>query len=82
MAPKINIQVENIISLLETKKNIIKVKIDEYNSPIMIDLIKNSPHLQLEYTRLNATHEVVEDLLITIRELYGIKKPIKNAKGK
>jgi hypothetical protein len=71
-------QVEQIIEYLKAKIESTKKELDKYESPIMVDITKNSPHLQFEYIRLKAILQENEAILLTIDKFTDI--PV-NPKG-
>lgn len=76
--------VEKIIKYLEGKKAKAEARLKEYSGPVMTSELRNSPHMQLEHTRLATTIETLDDVLMTIKEFCDdVPKPQKsNAKGK
>lgn len=62
-----NEQVEKIILYLEGKIEKLKQGLQKFESPIIQDLSKNSPHLQMEYTRLSVELQTTEDNLLAIK---------------
>lgn len=59
--------VKKIIEYLEGKIESLKQKLKTYESPIMQDMARNSPHLQMDYVRLTAELQANEDNLLAIR---------------
>ena len=59
-------QVKKIIEYLEGKISNIKERLKAYESPIMQDMAKNSPHLQMDYIRLSSELQANEDNLLAI----------------
>lgn len=79
-------QVKKIITYLEGKISSIREKLKQYDTPMMQEMAKNSPHLQMEYTRLTVELQANEDNLLAIRTFTSEPadpKPVrKNANGK
>jgi len=78
-----NYEVEKIIEYLQGKIANYKEKLKAYESPIMQDMAKNSPHLQMEYIRLSTELQANEDNLLAIQKFTtqpAIEKP-KNKKN-
>lgn len=65
---KSNPEVQNIIDFLTEKITRQKAKLSEYESPIMQEMIKSSPHLQYEYIRTKTELESHEDILLAINK--------------
>ena len=62
-----NNDVKKIIQYLQGKIDNLKRKKAEYDSPMMQDMVKNSPHYQVEYSRLCIELQVNEDNLLAIK---------------
>lgn len=58
---------KKIILYLEGKIKKLEEALKKYDSPMMQDMAKNSPHLQMEYTRLSVELQVIEDNLLAIK---------------
>jgi hypothetical protein len=75
-------QVKKIIEYLNGKIASLKEKLKQYDSPIMQDMAKNSPHLQMDYIRIASELQANEDNLLAIKTFTAepvIKKPSKKA---
>jgi len=85
-----NKHVINIINYLKEKKRLAEAKVKDYQGPIISDIAKNSPHMQLDYTRQNAIIDTLDEVLMTIEQFCkdGLPaapkaaKPKPNAKAK
>lgn len=60
--------VNKIIEFLEEKIKNTKAKLAAYDSPIMQNMTKDSPHLQMDYIRLSTELQANEDTLLAIRK--------------
>lgn len=82
---KTNDQVKKIIDYLEGKISHLKDALAKYDSPMMQEMAKNSPHLQMEYTRLTVELQANEDNLLAIRtfstEVKQVPEKKKQANG-
>lgn len=74
MAPTTNYQVKQIIEYLSGRIANLKEKLKQYESPIMQDMAKNSPHLQYDYIRLSVELQTLEDNLLAIEKFTDIPK--------
>lgn len=61
-------QVERIIEYLNGKIHNLKQRLTAYENPIMQEMAKNSPHLQMDYIRLSAELNANEDNLLAIQK--------------
>lgn len=68
MGKQTNNHVENIINYLQEKKKLAEAKVKDYQGPIISDIAKNSPHMQLDYTRQNAIIDTLDEVLMTIQQ--------------
>ena len=75
-----NNEVQKIIEYLEGKISNLKDRLKAYESPIMQDMAKNSPHLQMDYIRLSSELQANEDNLLAIRKFSNPVKE-KNEPG-
>lgn len=76
-------QVKKIIEYLQGKISNLKEKLKQYDSPIMQEMCKSSPHLQMDYIRLTTELQTNEDNLLAIQkfcDLPGQPVPVKKAK--
>lgn len=67
-------QVQKIIEYLQGKIHNIKEKLRDYENPIMQDMAKNSPHLQMDYIRLSTELQANEDNLLAIQTFTAPQK--------
>lgn len=63
--------VMNIINYLKEKKKLAESKVKDYQGPIISDIAKTSPHMQLDYTRQNAIIDTLDEVLMTIEQFCG-----------
>jgi len=75
-------QVKKIIEYLQAKIDNLKEKLKAYESPIMQDMAKNSPHLQMDYIRLSTELQANEENLLAIESFYIEPKPATTEKKK
>lgn len=68
-------QVKKIIEYLQGKIANLKEKLKAYESPMMQDMAKNSPHLQMDYIRLSTELQTNEDNLLAIEKFSVTEKP-------
>ena len=64
-------QVEKIIDYLKAKIANLKEKKEHYNNPIMQEMLKGNTSLQMEYMRLQARIDEIEDNLLAIEKFSG-----------
>lgn len=64
---KTNKEVEKIINYLEAKIKGIQDRLSQYQGPLMQEMAKNSPHLQMEYTRLSIELQANQENLLVIK---------------
>ena len=71
-------EVEKIVNYLNEKKTKAEVRLKEYQGPVMATELRNSPHMQHEQTRLIATVELLEDVIMAINQFCEVdsEKPI------
>lgn len=72
-------QVKKIIEYLQGKIINLKEKLKQYDSPIMQEMCKNSPHLQMDFIRLTTELQANEDNLLAIQKFADVpaKEPVK-----
>lgn len=70
-------EVEKIIEYLAAKIAILKERLKAYESPMMQDMAKSSPHLQMDYIRLSAELNANEDNLLAIQKFSTSPRPEK-----
>jgi hypothetical protein len=63
-------QVKKIIDYLQAKISNLKEKLKQYDTPIMQEMAKNSPHLQMDYIRLTTELQANEENLLAIQNFY------------
>lgn len=75
-------QVQKIIEYLQGKIQNIQQKLKAYESPIMQDMAKNSPHLQMDYIRLTTELQANEDNLLAIQKFSAPENSKDGTEGK
>lgn len=75
-------EVKKIIEYLQGKINSLKEKKAAYDSPIMQDMAKNSPHLQMDYIRISTELQTNEDNLLAIKTFNTEQPLVKPAQKK
>lgn len=61
-----NQEVEHIKNFLAAKVEGLRSKIGGYDNPIMHEMLKHSPHLQLDFIRMKGELTAYEDALLAI----------------
>lgn len=76
-------EVEKIVNYLNEKKTKAESRLKEYQGPVMASELRNSPHMQVEQTRLVTTVELLDDVIMAINQFCDLEpeKP-SNAKAK
>jgi hypothetical protein len=65
-------QVEKIIEYLQGKITNLKSRLKGFESPIMQDMAKNSPYLQMDYIRITSELQANEDNLLAIQKFSHV----------
>ena len=75
-------QVKKIIEYLQGKISNLKEKLKQYDSPIMQEMCKNSPHLQMDFIRLTTELQANEDNLLAIQKFADVPAQVKPGRVK
>lgn len=66
-------EVEKIVNYLTEKKTKAEFRLKEYQGPVMASELRNSPYMQMEQTRLVATVELLDDVIMAIIQFCEIE---------
>jgi hypothetical protein len=74
-------QVKKIIEYLQGKIANLKERLEKFETPIMVEQAMKNPGLQMEYLRLQARIDEIEDNLLAIQKFSSVPEIPKAAKG-
>lgn len=72
--------VEKIVTYLKEKRAKAETRLKEYMGPVLSAELRNSPHMQVEHTRITTSIELLDDVIMTIEKFCDDVLPSEESK--